>query len=93
MRTRKKSRKMADPVTVVGGCDVPAHMLRELPSLEPLPKNPVDRQILRLLALHPELKAKFGAAYQESLNQSQKNGLLEQMQQTIGIRKFRKLKA
>jgi hypothetical protein len=91
MPTRKKKRTSADPVSLVGGCDLPPHLLRDVPALGSLPKNPVDRQILRLLALHPKLKARFGRLDLKVMDACTKKGLLDQLQQALGIREFRKL--
>jgi hypothetical protein len=89
MPTKKKKRALSDPVSVVGGCELPAHLLRDVPALDSRPKDALDRQILRLLALHPDLKARFGSPDLKGMDACTKESLLGELQQALGIRKFR----
>lgn len=90
MATPKKKRD-GDPVGVIGGCEIPAHLLRDLPENGSI-QDPLDKQILRLINLHPHLSLKFRGAKLSDMDPPTKKLLLEDIQEALAIKPFRKSK-
>lgn len=55
-------------------------------------KSDLDLHIVRLLALHPALKARFRNHDLSSLDEATKQALLDDMNQALGLRPLRKRK-
>ncbi|OYV84405.1 MAG: hypothetical protein B7Z73_15525 [Planctomycetia bacterium 21-64-5] len=73
---------------MTGGVDLPADRLRsDVDHLRGLVVDcELDKHIVRLLALHPELRDRFGDRDLASLDLLAKRALLDEMNEILGIR-------
>lgn len=76
----------------VGGHELPAKYRRQDTDYlaNVTVESELDKHIIRLLGLHPELRVKFRNQDLASLNDSTKKLLLEDMNKVLGIRQLRK---
>ncbi len=86
--------KHADAAPPTGGHKLPNKYVRkEVTGLENVAvASDLDRHIVRLLGLHPELRVKFRNQDLASLNDSTKEALLDDMNKVLGIKPLRKKK-
>ena len=72
---------------VIGGGELPKERIREdLVSPKGLvAKSPLDKSIIRLLKLHPQIKPKFRNNSLAGLDDETKKALLEDMRDCLGI--------
>jgi hypothetical protein len=85
-------RHADDFVPVTGGFDLPASRIRDdMDSLRNLAvDSDLDRRIVQLLALHPQLQVRFRNQDLRSLDDPTKKALLKDMNDVLGIRPLRK---
>jgi hypothetical protein len=85
-------RHTDDFVPVTGGFDLPASRIRDdLDSLRNATVvSDLDRRIVQLLALHPQLQIRFRNQDLQALDNPTKTALLKDMSDVLGIRPLRK---
>lgn len=81
-----------DFVPVTGGCDLHGNYLRSgTCSLQDLKiTTDIDRHLVRLLTLHPDLQVAFRCQDLATLDESTKRDLLHDNNDLLGIKSFRK---
>ena len=85
--------KTTDVLPPTGGHGLPARYRRQLAGLENVAvASELDRHIVRLLALHPELQVKFRNQDLASIDDATKETLLQDMNKVLGIKPVRKTK-
>jgi hypothetical protein len=86
--------RTSDFAPATGGRDLPAKYTRQgVKGLDDVKvKSDLDKHIVRLLALNPELQVKFRNQDLASLDDRTKEMLLADMNQVLGIKPLRKTK-
>jgi hypothetical protein len=80
---RKSQASRCVPVT--GGVAPPASLIRALPTPASVPANQLDRHLLRLLTLHPQVSLKFRDVNLDMLDDRAKQFLLDDINAVLGI--------
>ena len=72
---------------VIGGGELPEHKIRKdlVPPTGLVARSPLDKSIIRLLTLHPQLEIKFRNNSLSGLDNETKKALLKDMRDCLGI--------
>ena len=90
MAARKTDRRRrGDDTPITGGLPMPASFRHPIPSLNPMPEDPLTLHLLRLLALHPQVVARYNGLDVLTLDIASKEQLLKDVNTMLNIKPFR----
>ena len=84
-RTYPRERESASP-----GFQTPVYAFRDMPDDSDLPRDEIGRDIVVLLADHPELRRHFGSVNPNAMPVEAKKTLLADMKEMLGIQPIRR---
>jgi len=80
------STKKGDSMPVIGGCDIPSHLVDTPASLGYPPDDDLGQQVFWLLSLHPELDLQFRDQDLNGMDDATKQTLLNDIHAVLGVR-------
>ena len=78
--------KKGDPTPVIGGCDIPAHLIDSPAPFGYPPEDDLGRQVFWLLSLHPEINLQFRDRDLNAMDDGTKQTLLDDVHFILGVR-------
>ena len=83
-RTRSQNRA-DDPTPITGGGRISSRLLRPVPADNAVPADALDKHLVRLLALHPDVASKFPDVDLATMDDDARRALLGNINRLLGI--------
>ena len=79
------STKKGDPTPVIGGCDIPSHLIDSPAPFGCPPDDDLGRQVFWLLSLHPKINLQFRDRDLSGMDDATKQTLLDDIHSILGV--------
>jgi hypothetical protein len=80
------STKKGDPTPVIGGCDIPSHLLDSPVQMGNPPDDDLGGQVFWLLSFHPEINLQFRDRDLNGMDDATKQTLRSDIHRVLGVR-------